>query len=296
MCQLGVTHAAGKCVANSAPLHDCEGKSGGVCPPNTLRRSGREHGDPAAPHIMTARPAALLALLLLAMVASSAAERAGDPDGEGGGGGAPFRRGTKSHQLRLSGRFFPGRTSSGVKLPQASSACCGMAANHKTALRAAAVKHTRGTAQQAPLMHAMPPLSARLVAAASCRHALLIVVPGCNSTSLWLVALVCVLACSSNAPAACHPCVQLMTWAGSSVTVRFAGSDEVSVGIDGRMSSVPAADRWVAQARSDAPSVVFQASDKGSLGMRAHMKLEELPRAGFCVKRHATAQQGAAPS
>lgn len=163
LCQLGVTHAAGNCVANSAPLHDCEGEV--AAPAHETRQSARARANtrPTAPHIMTARPAAILALLLLAMVASSAAERAGDPDGEGGSGGAlPFRRGTKSAQLRLSGRFSPGRTRSGITLPQASSACCGMAANHKTALRAAAVKHTRGPAQQAHLS-AMLLLPARVL-------------------------------------------------------------------------------------------------------------------------------------
>ena len=54
--------------------------------------------------------------------------------------------------------------------------------------------------------------------------------------------------------------LQLMTWAGSSVTVTFTGSSMVAVELDGHMTAVPAADRWINQTRNDLPSVVFQAS------------------------------------
>jgi hypothetical protein len=54
--------------------------------------------------------------------------------------------------------------------------------------------------------------------------------------------------------------MQLMTWAGSSVTVHFTGSDEVAVELDGRLTAVPAADRWVNLTRNDLPFVVLQAS------------------------------------
>ncbi|PRW45110.1 glycine oxidase isoform X1 isoform A [Chlorella sorokiniana] len=72
--------------------------------------------------------------------------------------------------------------------------------------------------------------------------------PGRNGTGLW----------GAKLP-------QLMTWAGCSVTVRFTGSAEVSVELDGRMTSVPVADRWVDKARSDLPSVVFEIELDGEM-------------------------------
>ena len=72
--------------------------------------------------------AVLLALLLVTACAVAAGQgRAGDPDGGGSGGVSPVRRNIQEPILQLSGRFYPGRTSAGLKLPQASSNASGAA-------------------------------------------------------------------------------------------------------------------------------------------------------------------------
>lgn len=72
-----------------------------------------------APCTAMARALLLALLLATACAAVAAAGRAGDPDGDADGG--PIRRnGNKKPIMLLSGRFYPGQTSAGTTLPQAS--------------------------------------------------------------------------------------------------------------------------------------------------------------------------------